>query len=191
MPDFSAHLWHLPLFWQAAAEPAAMAGHLHGIWWKCTPRAAGPAADSSVLSCALSFSFVLEVNDHGSNKTVFQNGPFICLFSSCKVWMYTGAWALWWPQWPLVMTDLMNLNAQCGQQYQCQGLKKLTPSAQHLLILCFSGMFCGLGAETVALLKAALRFLWTWEGCTLQPGQGSIVLKIHNSGGFWKGNCHW
>lgn len=45
-----------------------------------------------------------------------------------------------------------------------------------LLILCFSGMFCGLGAETVALLKAALRFLWTWEGCTLQPGQGSIVL---------------
>lgn len=39
--------------------------------------AAGPVADSSVPSCALSFSFVLEVNGHGSNKTVSQNGPFI------------------------------------------------------------------------------------------------------------------
>lgn len=93
MPDLSAHLWHLPVIWLAAAEPAAMAGHLSEIWWRCTaltPRAAGPAAGSPVQSCALSFSFVLEGNGRGSNKTISQKGPFIL------------KWSLWLIFWGLL-----------------------------------------------------------------------------------------
>lgn len=229
MPDLSAHLWHLPMFWLAAAEPAAMAGHLSEMWWKCTaltPRAAGPAG-SSVQGCALSFSFVLEVNGQSSSKTISQNGPFILTWSPwlvflgflgffhCLVWVFsctmlrclpamvegTGEYLATYPVLDVLQTlvpacsavvkfgldahwrlgSLVTTVTTCHGWHdgsQCSTwpavpvprIKEthfLSPGS--LLILCFSGMFCGLGAD-------ALQRLWLcWRQPEISVSTGSVL----------------